>query len=705
MASVGKDTNALKYQNLFSDAFDHHVLPYLDGPAELKVLADDSSRFLTADSLNSYFLDKLYNLPNIYYGSNSSVTKEDQIEYADFVRRISDDPVTSNQAESEMHGSNRVSFLLGEIGTGKTLLLCKVIRDMILTQRAAQNSEIPLLVPVYFNFDKAMVDGSGPPLDIDPHFYSRLGAAILAALDKFTMFRDKTQSLVAAANIQYPNDEVRLNAVIRTAHKCGLRLLLILDNIDRYHFYFSKYTFFEKGRQKQLESLRGNMGKLSCMFTSGESLGLLGLSVLIAARRYVYDDCMPSENQESSTRFNGSVYQLANIDEMDVVQKRLDLFDEAIAQIESKPRLRPVGEDFKKSLQQIGMLLGLEVTRTKLQESASLPARTVILTVRQLCHHGNRGLVSFLSSLKLDYRENSKVIGRLFWDKPHTLILLYMTDLRKRYSQAWGHFPNLFLVDALVQPDSEFEEAHQPHIHTYWLKYLILAYVNSRPGDSPSITTLRRIFVTYGRYEEHLFRLALGSLSTSTEFGCLKAIPSNHPDSVRVQITERGKALFSRSDRDNSPFCFTFNYLQLVVDDYQMSYPRSIFDQVYVKGIDLGYLFAEELTYHNRNADYLARKMKCAFAFLKVLEESYKLEMGFRQAMFNHFRHESPAVLLDFDRILDRLFEEFRRISSPMPNSDKFFVEIMTYWKKLKVDTRTRDELKQYFSEKVPIER
>lgn len=714
LASSIEDNEAIrKYLHLFCDAFGHHIEVNFDADAQIQVQVDDTKRFITKDSLTAYFLDKLYVPPNIYETPNSDYSSRDVISYSAFLRSISAPATTSADEQAQAIGTNRFSFIIGNIGTGKTLLVHKLLRD-IQKEQKNKHSTNPLdkhifNLPIYFDFEVHMKDGEGKLFPINDTFFNKLSNVLLASVANSPLFRARQSALSQVLAMGHGTTEAKFIDLVRTCHRVGLKPILILDNVDGYHYVYSQYTFFVKYREQQVRSIHENINRLTTSLRNGGSLGHLGMSVVIVARHYVYTQCLHTLQPVVSYQTPGSVYQLESVGEGRVVAARMQLFTTALEHIESDPRLRTHGEHYKRALERIKVLLGLEEKARLFREEAedSKGPTRVLELIRNLCHHGNRGMVSFLSGLRLDFRDSSSLIERFLWDKPHTLALLYIAKLRSRYTQAQNHFPNLFLVDGIIQENPDFIDAHKPHLHTYWLKYLLLAYINSRPGRTTTYGKLRRIFVTAGGFDETIFSLALGSLATSTEFGCVELEPvGTELTQGRVSATTRGTTLVSNTQHSGARFCFSFTYLQLIVDDFLMSYPKLALKKIYTPQMNLGYLFKEEDIYARENAHYLEKKMRCVLTLLRVLELSYKHEEQLRSELFAVLRDEAPSVLLIFDDVVKSLFHEFRRISHTLKHekSEKLMRELRQYWQELDESTDLERQISDYFASGVPIE-
>jgi len=676
---IVKNENAKKVKTLFSDAFSHHVKVYSDASAELQFLPDDDRRYVSNDSLTAYFVEKLYEMPNIYESSNVEFSDECKVSYLRFIRSIVDTPITKKNDSVDFIGSNRNVFIIGDVGSGKTLLLSKTIRDIVSEQKRDALKMDFLLVPVYFDFETRMKGYNDKLLDVDDFFIDKLIGGVVEVIQKFEVYKGRLGSIKEWEENNSEKGGAKFISLVKFLFKRGLRLLIILDNVDGYHYYYSKYVFFDKYYKDQVESVRKNIFDLFYMLSSSDKFGDLGMNVVIAARRYVYEDCLHTSIRETASEFDGIVFQLGDIDEKQVVSTRFKLFSVAIKLLEDKVE-NPEELQGDAVLEKISLLLGID---EKIGEM-STRNNMIINGIRRLSHHGNRGLVSFLSKMGLDYRQESMLVERFFWDKPHTLLLLYMVDLKRRYTQKHGHLPNLFLVDAMVLKKKDFEDCHMPHAHTYWLKYLILYYISIMPGGTASVSQLKRVFVDKGGYDDTLFRLVVGSLATTYESKCIDPEPNEDRPPLKVSITDRGKFLVTEWKKArNSKFCFSFSYLQLVVDDYLMSYPKMIWKDIYVRGVDLSYLMQPKDVYAEKSVQYLKEKMRAVLTFISVLKDSYEVERHKRSKMFEYIIEEGYSIDVNIEEIVDKIFMEYTDIMKSIHQGSQIMKDLRAHWERI----------------------
>ncbi len=327
----------------------------------------------------------------------------------------------------------------------------------------------------------------------------------------------------------------------------------------------------------------------------------------------------------------------------------------------------------------------------KLEESLGETRLNSLNLISKLTHHGTRSFIDFLGALRIDFRTQYDLVLRLFEEQPHNLLRLYITNLNKRFAQFANHFPNLFLVDAVVAPTERFKSLHTSHIHTYWLKYLLLRYIVSKHEKS-EITTyneLKEIFVDSCKYEENIFDLALGSLNAVNSFRCIEVDEDSIGlgDCLRLKPTTRGITIVSSVGGDihsESQFCFDFNYLQFVVDDPQLSIPKDHAKLVYVE-TDIGYMLSSAPAYRAGLASYLVQKSQAVLHFTHILKHSADFERNLR------LKNE-PAIsklLPNFDNVFRNLLAAFSSILlTHVPHGLDTFSSLRERHKQLLGDTQ-----------------
>jgi hypothetical protein len=239
-----------------------------------------------------------------------------------------------------------------------------------------------------------------------------------------------------------------------------------------------------------------------------------------------------------------------------------------------------------------------------------------------------------------------------------------MLDGRKRYTQDHGHFPNLFLNDCIVLKDPKFERAHQTHLHSYWLKYLILKLIVSRGESITCCSDILEVFCETGEYKEELVRHVIGSLCTSNEFRCADVdytIDVRNYEARRIVATSRGRGLVSddwhiHSDISlKSEFCFSFLYLQLVVNDYLMCLPVQ-FAKTIFEGPDYAYLYFRDSEYGETVSRVVKTRARSCLTFMFVIRAALNAELARKPKLKQYLI--SKNLIPNVDRVIEALYNE-----------------------------------------------
>ena len=183
-----------------------------------------------------------------------------------------------------------------------------------------------------------------------------------------------------------------------------------------------------------------------------------------------------------------------------------------------------------------------------------------------------------------------------------------------------------------------------------------------------------------GSFEEELVNLVIGSLSTSRESRCLEP-EGGEPNSTpsRVIMTDRGRYLLTTHYGSASAFCFSFTYLQLVVDDYLMSYPKEMLDEVYSRDVSLKYLCQDERSYSREVNRYLDAKMHNVLALMTLLKVGWQSERRRRPKLFHELSVRCPSSLPDFSQLEQSLMDQYGRILGKMEAGDRLMSKLRSY--------------------------
>jgi len=672
--SSSKNQKAL---NLFKDCFSNHTdfaAPYTN---ELIFEDHSTKRYIQKDNLSAYFINKVYQPPNIFdYDSG------EEIEYEDFVDEFAEPSFYQGQDSRFVLGSNRIRYVVGDVGQGKSAFMksiyCSLVRKM-----SEADGEYKV-VSVYIDLERRFHYADKPiPLKelFETYLFEKLIEQTCAQYEDF--------DLTEIFKINSSNDRLlAIKLLISMAKDQGVRFLVYIDNLDFYHYYYARYSYFENGYAQQEESIIENIMWLRSILISPECLGHLGLNILIAARSHVYEEIVSCvQGVETEVDTTQAVF-LEHTPEEVVIGSRLELFSQAIEVVYFN---RPGSE---KSLLEFFTQIKIHLLGEKITEGDN---PTPFKVIYKLGQHGHRSLVQFLASLNLDHFDED-LFERFFERKISSLYILYFNKMFKRYTQEKDHFPNMFLVDCTVMNGSKFPEAHQPHLHTYWLKYFVLKYIYSKK-NGVKLSDILEIFRDKGGYDDHLVRHVVGSLCTSNEFRCAQ-VDQEHLDRPfegrRIRATERGRMLFR--DVEGIELCFEFEYLGTVIDDRWLSYPKPFFSQLSHPNSNYGHLFMTGREYSQGSLSSLHKKSREVLYFLRTLDAAYQIEIKERKSGL-HSILADEGLIPDFSRIRNRSLNSIRKLLNTFssPNLDEEFRSLITLDRELQDEREYEAFFHNYF--------
>lgn len=653
-----------RLSQLFSDCFGPHTnvryAPYDEGTLHLQ--DDDPKRIIRADNLTAYFQYKffsgaegyshapIYETPNFLESESDAFDEEVRFEH--LYKSVTSVPFAPEDASSSSLGDNRITFLIGQVGVGKTFMISQLVRRI--AEERLDSAGLTLL-PVYIDFEafvSANRDIATVPSELIRRFTLHLHHAIGLSVSEFAPeLANQTPPLEP---LEAGLDAGGVNLKIRDAARLlaknvspPARLVVFVDNLDTLHYQRSRYLFFPAEYDKHREYVEDTIAALIMQFVDPVELGNAGLCVCIAARDNVSRDIRRMNHGAQPRAVNLSdhtVFQVGALDPKEIVQARLNLMEEAVkAYAASHPKIK----DAATALAVLRVRMVDSVARTNVSDG--------LRRISALAHHGARSLVTFLAKLSLDPLTQRDVIERLFGHSPWLLERIYIANGRLRYSQAQDHFPNLFLVDGMI---SERVIRDVRHRHTYWLKYLLLECIACDEGYGVSVEDILEGFVDELAFEEDIVRLALGSLAMVNESRCVEIVGAARDeckDNV-VRLTERGKLLVGRHPAHRGPYCFEWSYLQMVIDDYQLSLPDFIAPEIAVDA-SLRFAFQGGSEYSGAMTSDLRARLPATLKFVRVLEAAWREECRIRQGL------EDSAWGPDFEYIYDNLAGAIERVA------------------------------------------
>lgn len=684
------------FQHLWSDAMGPHTVEVLAGDAEN--LHYDSSwgstRMVQKDNLDAYFLRKVVILPEMTETANDDENDraDARLSFESFRKEVSESPRGgSAEFTSSTKSENRVRYLVGDAGVGKTLAVLKLI-DMIRQDPTDAHGYHTVTVYIDLHQDKAWTEKE--PSRVVHLTVDRIGRKLHAELPADL----QSQSPFHQGEFKTAHDLDEAVRILSALYaKSKLMPLIIVDNGDRFFFENARYRFFPDFARRRDWHLDDTFVALVDRFVLESSLGKIGASVLFVCRKYVYQHCLRISDAADPTgpvRQDHKVYQIfANSPEY-VLAARIKLISNAIDAVAGKYRNAEMFRERLKFLK--GRLDWLLNENTSGREPA-------LRTLWRLAPQGHRSWLHFLSALPVDVGPGAEVADRIF-TSPRILLRLYITNMRKRYTQKHGHFPNIFLNDALVLASETFGDAHQPHLHSYWLKYLILKYVSvprrERTRKVFNSENVIRFFVDDLKYEDHLVRLAVGSLSDPATSMCLRIV---RPDRIvrhieQLQLSDRGEVLIAERGGDG-PLCFSFDYLQLITDDYLLALPTSVAEKIFVDA-NLAHTLKAGGVYGRGARETLTRKIPAVLWFFRVLQLSFFAEAKARGTLrVLNARGLTP----NFQSIGESLLSSIGRVDSHFDIAPELLPNPRQVWTEALSEHSIESLISRYYDDKVSI--
>jgi hypothetical protein len=680
-----------RFRVLFKDIFGHHI--QLDSTkrigAEVDVLEGDSKRLIEQDEVSALFREKFVNGFLVAETANECLDdlRQNLLDPWQDISEVCDPSVAFPYRPHKGFGNNRLSLIIGNAGQGKSLLLTKVLSDRAISDDADAKGRMLI---AYVNMESAWVkDGEGIFKDIDDSFWKLLFDRLIGQLPRNEATVKLRDFLLCLAGDSILSWEYKLRDACRTLPEHGYYATIVIDNVDRYHFSEVRHSFFEEYKQEQSESIQRNIARVISKFNDLDALGRISASVVIVCRRPVYDHLMLAADgsDPNDNRLKGySAYQILEPGSSQIVSPRLNTLKYIIDREIKLGRLPTSDIDAVKAA--LSILKSVTVERTEGEVSHDGLTADVFDLLLDLSHQGPRGVIQFFSEFEFDVRKNAEAIDRVFRSQPRNLLRLYISNCKKRYSQANQHFPNLFLIDCVDCPDSKYPSAYLPHRQTYWLKWIVLRLIDGTEGGVMSFEDLYAQLSDIAGYEDHLIRLVIGSLATPNKAGCISVRYRNHTIGSReLSLTKRGAALVREQHTKvlmGVPFCFSFDYLQLVSDDPQMTYPAHWSEAIVPPGISLDYTLRERDEYHRRALEYLRNKMPATLVFVQLLESSWCREAKFLRDLDQNVLHR---VTPNFQQIRETLLGAYKAILvSWSDEKDSLFADLSKKSEELRAD-------------------
>ena len=558
--------------------------------------------------------DVAYQFYNNYYIHNKLKVGHNGIEnsLSEFVKHV------FNPSNATKH--NYIHFLIGEVGSGKTALINYLITKELPPR--VKSGEVFLL-----RLDLNLEDFKGE-IDTDAVLSKVITKVkqILYKKDVDYGVENLPKRILEIEKRYATNNDFILAELIKLI-KGNRHVVLIFDNLDEI-IHFHDRGIFKKENNDTLENIRKVALSFIKQFRSGP-LRNIGAFILFVLRNSTFDRLNNLIHYSKIEKFQNIIqyHTIIKEDWVDVIKTRNKLFDFTINTFEIKEKSMKQAEEFIADLE-------YSIKSDKLRDDISLN------TINKLSNLQLREIVEYLGRyIWLNINEKKSTITNVLTREPLST-LSYMLGGRRLYSEFYSHFPNIFLVKETRLAGIESKQIE----HTYWLNYLIVHYLNSRKGISTSVND---IMDTFSSYEPEIIEDCLGSLTDVLKSN-LVSVKEFREDKLRydskIALTERAeyciKHIFSK-----------FIYLQLIVDDFNLSMPfllREKYNTIFSFEDNLDYSYLTE--YNESSFVVIEKKFKQVLLFLAVLEGTLRSEKIIHKDTFKNIEKiniKEPSEILE----------------------------------------------------------
>jgi hypothetical protein len=599
--------------------------------------------------LNYRFHTSHYRRPD---SLRQGLTKLDaEVPVDDLLRRL--------RADVRPGAENVLTFLVGPVGAGKTTLVSNIVtregRDWLEAQRK-----------IVVRLDLGECFNNTFRADDPPHNREKAYVLFFIQDQLFKAYQNAKvlpqavlDEILEKTGIDRHNHDTRtaealLRAMIERLSKppdaATTSITLIIDNLDFLYHEYDRGLFAREAMRlvtqtdeelKELEEQRLRAHNLlvhiiKALHLDRSALRLAGLNVLIVMRE-------DSLEHYQSIRFPGSPDPRNETYRLDVPD--IGVFVDAhVSLIEEAARRWPIEWRSKVYQKAVSQLDFRALSPT--EEATNTSAVWLHQDLLNLSRQGLRQLTEHYSRyiwlpVTIGGDPNKYEITQRFQDQYFPGMISYIQNGNRLFSQFSAEFPNVYLVrgDHVKNRHKPWSILARPHKHSYWLKRLMLEYIAQRQ-KAGSIVSPSHIYETFctsegglQAYEPWIVALCLGSMAEVNKSHVIdfQFAPNNDTFEVQqIMLSNRGWRLLGYVDGGATPardfFIDSFTYLQVIVDDYIMLFPRSMLPHFAYDGLDYGYFSASPSEYGAMAKRMVVKKIRQVAVFLDILEIALRYE-------------------------------------------------------------------------------
>lgn len=561
--------------------------------------------------------------------------------------------------ELNVETKNKLVYLKGEVGSGKTALINCLISKYF--PKLVQTEKL-----FFVRVDLNLLDfNEGININfIVEKTIEKIKRVIINNSKIFNIantdiyFKNIEASLPIHDNIFY-----HLSELIKTI-KQNRNFILIFDNLDGIIHQHDRGLFIPEQESKFIEISQKALDFIQCFYSDNGPLSNLSSTIIFVVRSSTYKmiSTYASHSSLNGKYSNGGDdYTLVIEKWQDVIESRHKLFQFAIDQfvLKEETKQKAVG-----ILGEISVITN--ITNTAFIDQLNSIADLANLQLRELIEYVAKFIwLTFNSSIQSTER---KVY--LLTRSPLTIIA-YILGGKCLYSEKYSNFPNIYLVSPANEKDAII------HPHTYWLKRLILEYmlIKSNKNEAVYYSNLENTFESYNK---ETIQSALGSLTDIMSSNLLKVelqkYNINDVNAKVIMLTNRAKYCLDK-------IFDKFVYLQLIADDFYLPLPNKLpyeyRDLFALSDNTLDYSYLTDNS-ENNSITIITKKIKQTLVLLNILEGSLIAEQKIHSKTFSNLENEGvkiPSLKL----MKENIIIEFEHILSHINKKDEIFDTIKQY--------------------------
>ena len=539
------------------------------------------------------FYQKYYSVPQIKQDG-----KEADIDIESFIKEVFE--------ESDNANKNKFSVLLGNVGVGKTAF----INYLISTQFEKYKGKF-----IFVRIDlETIYDTNNDKIDIEKIIRDGIIEKFIHIIDKHFNYKAEfdTTPLNREKQAFYTKKKNFSNFIKDLYHKKNIRLVLIFDNLDII-YHREKRGFFINKDTEILKSFKSLVKEFAP--NNNQNLSSLYANVLFVMRKDTFHYIKSESMVSSSPLFTDVIrYELGEYKWDEIVEKRFEMLYDLV----NERQINTIQKDI--------IVESFEKTKKYLKNSQI----ELIKKIQKLTNYGLREMMEYLNK----HSHISFLKESSFIEKTPVGLIAFMLKGHELYTDEQSAITNIFLND----------KENYKHI-TYWLKYLILKYLQSRKDRVVTIENIYDIFCDKETqkevYDKNQIDTVIDSLCDSN-FSNMINVEKRYDDAFKtntiyLQITEKGEYIMDQ-------LIFRFFYLQLIIDDWLLPLPEIMIDKKskissyfnYENTTGYSYILYQDEQYINNANTVIREKGKSVLLFMQLLKVSLIYERKKYSDVFNN---------------------------------------------------------------------